>query len=526
MKTLLNKEKLILSLIFLFISISGWGQDINNKINTPAAYEQMKDKSQWQKSSNAAGLQLDNPTDYTEINISYESYKGSFHRPQEGEKGNSINFKTEGAVYVGKVYAWGKFNYDRKTIQDANFNGSIIDPFRGMPYMVADTNRSEWRNQIYDMSFKVATPKLFDKLSLGIEGGYKAISGAKQRDPRSANYFYTFQIKPGIVYSVNEQNHIGVNFDYYSLKESSSMSLTNTYFDQMYYEMYGLGMSKRGIGRGRSTDYLGNSTGGGFQYSYKGIVSLLFSTDYTYKIEDVVIPRSVDQKEYFADDASVKDRIWDTKLQLYTTQKKMTHFVSLNYVNQDIDGIEVISKFDENLNDFVSLHRDIRSKYKTQTATVDYDVTIDREKEYDWKLGAGAKYINKEDVYLIPRSEKSSENLAFQVRAKKNFVLSNNQSMKRLLIGADYCYNKNLSGGYSYNGSHPDYIVIREFEQVDTNYLNSNFWSVGGSATYSQKIKNNMHTNLYAKADFRYTKAINAEFNRRTIMQLSVGCNF
>lgn len=526
MKTILNKEKLLLSLILLFVSIPNWGQETKDKVNTPAAYEQMKDKSQWQKSSNAAGLQLDNPTDYTEIGITYESYKGNFHRPQEGEKGNSINFNTEGAVYVGKVYAWGKFNYDRKTIQDANFNASILDPFRGMPYMVADTNRSEWRKQVYDMAFKVATPKYFDKLSLGIEGGYKAISGGKQRDPRSENYFYSFQIKPGVVYSVNEQHHIGANFDYYNLKESSGMSLENTYVDQIYYEMYGLGMSKKGIGRGRTTDYQGNSLGGGFQYSYKGAISLLLSTDYTHKVEDVILSKPVDQKEYYADEASVKDRLWDTKLQVYLTKDKLTHFLTLNYRYQHIDGIEIISKFDENLNNFVSLHRDVRSQYKTQLATLDYDVTIDREKEYDWKLGAGVKYINKEDVYLIPRSEKSSENLAFQARAKKNFVLSNNHLMRRFLIGADYSYNKNLSGGYNYNGSYPDYPVVSEFEQVDSNYLNSDFWSAGASATYSQKIKKEMRTSLYAKADFRYTKAINTEFNNRTVMQISVGCNF
>lgn len=518
MNTMRNKGNLALTLIFLLMSVSSWGQD---KINTPAAFEKMKDRSLWQKTSNAAGLQLDDPIDYTEIGVAFQSYEGSFHRPQEGESGNSLNFNAEGAVFVGKVYAWGKFKYDRQTIKDAGFNASIIDPFRGMPYMVADTNKSEWRNQVYDMSFKVSTPKYFDKLSLGIEGGYKAISGAKQRDPRTENYFYTFHLKPGAVYSVNDQHHIGVNLDYFNLKEISEMSNVNTYYDQIYYKMYGLGMSVQGVGSGRATDYNGNSIGGSIQYGYKGNVNLLFSTDYAYRVEDVIIDGT-----YPRDEASVKDKMWNTKLQLYTTKGRLTHLLTFNYINQHMDGIEAVTKFENDIYSYTTLYKDIRSQYKTQTATLDYDVTIDREKEYDWKFGVGVKYINKEDAYLIPRSEKTSENLAFQGRAKKNFALSNNALMKRLLIGADYSYSKNLSGRYDYNGSNPQYIVVREFEQIDSNYLNSSYWSIGASATYSQKINKTMRTSLYAKADFRYTKAVNTDFSGRRVIQLSVGCNF
>lgn len=98
--------------------------------------------------------------------------------------------------------------------------------------------------------------------------------------------------------------------------------------------------------------------------------------------------------------------------------------------------------------------------------------------------------------------------------------------MRRLLVGADYSYNKNLSGGYDYNGSNPGYIVVGEFEQVDSDYLNSSFWSAGVSATYSQKIKADLRASLYAKADFRYTKAISSDFSGRRVMQITVGCNF
>jgi hypothetical protein len=513
-------KEIILVAMFILISISGNGQD---KINTPAAYEQMKHKSQWQNSSNSAGLLLDKPIDYTEISTSYTSYGGSFHRPQEGERGNDLNFDAEGAVFVGKVYAWGKFNYTRKTIEDADFNASILDPFRGMPYMVADTNRSEWQNQVYDMSLKVVAPILPGRWSLGLEAGYKAISGAKQRDPRTENYYYTVQVKPGIVYSINNQHHIGVNFDYFNLKEESNMSKVNTYVDQQYYEMYGLGTSVQRIGTGRTTNYTGNNVGGGIQYNYQGIVNILFSSDYAYKVEDVELGFSD-----AADDSGVKDKKWNTKLQLSTNQNKLTHFLTLAYNDWRIDGIECITQYDNTAeqNGYVTLLRDIRSKYKIQTATLDYDVSLNRDDEYDWKAGLSVNYINKDDIYLSPRSQKASENMAFQVRLKKNLALSQGTLQRRILLGADYCYNNNLSGKYNYNGSHPEYSVVTKFEQIDSDYLNSNFWSVGGVVTYSQKIKENRLANLFAKAEFRYTEASGSQFGNRHYLQMSIGCNF
>ena len=520
MKKILNIKQIAITLIFIAIPLLSNGQE---KVNTPAAYEQMKQKSQWQKSANAAGLLLDNPITYSETGVFYNSYKGNFHRPQEGESGSNLNFNSEGAVFVNKIYAWGKFDYTRTTIKDANFNASIIDPFRGMPYMVADTNRSEWRNQAYEMQMKVTTPILSDKLYFGLDAGYKAISGAKQRDPRTENYYYLFQIKPGVVYTVNDKHHVGANFDYFSLKEESSMSKVNTYVDQEYYEMYGLGTSVQRIGTGRTTDYVGNSVGGGFQYNYQGPINLLFSTDYAYKVEDVKLGFSD-----ASDNSGVKDKIWNAKLQAYTTKNNLTHYLKLDFTDRKIDGIEAITEYDNTAgqNGYVTLLKDVRSKYDTQTMTVDYDVTIDRDAEYDWKLGAGAKYIKKDDVYLNPHSIKNSENIAFQVRAKKNIVLSQNTLQRRLLIGADYSFNNNISGKYEYNGSHPDYIVVKKFEQIDSDYLNSDFWSLGATATYSQRIKEDQLANLFVKAEYRYTDASGSIFGNRQNIQISIGLNF
>jgi hypothetical protein len=516
-----NKKAMILTLALVSVSMPGYGQD---KPNTPAAYEQMKQKSQWLNSSNAAGLLLDNPVNFTEISVSGDSYRGGFHRPQEGERGSNLNFNAEGAIYAGKVYAWGKFDYTRKTVKDANFNASIIDPFRGMPYMVADTNRSEWKNQVYDMALKVSTPLLPDRLHMGLEAQYKAVSGAKQRDPRTENYYYIIQLKPGFVYSLNARHHIGANFDYFNLKEESVMSKVNTYVDQEYYNMYGLGTSVQRIGTGRTTDYTGNSVGGGFQYHYHGAINLLFSSGYTYKVEDVRISFSNAE-----DDSGVKDRIWKSGLQAFTRpDENLTHFLTLEYSDRKIDGIECITQYDNTAEQggYLTLLKDVRSKYKTQAATLDYDVTVNKSEEYGWKMGLGVKYTNSDDLYISPRSEKNAENIAFQVRAKRNFVLSPDKLKRRMLLGADWSLSRNLSGGYNYNGSHPEYLTVSKFQQTDSDCLNAGYWSAGASVAYSRKIRADMAANFFAKAGFSYTKADKSFFDNRQSVRFSVGCNF
>ncbi len=72
----------------------------------------------------------------------------------------------------------------KKNLTDAGYNASIADPFRGMPYYVADQHLSKWRNQYYDLKFRAATPLLGNHWALGLEGNYVATLAAKQRDPR------------------------------------------------------------------------------------------------------------------------------------------------------------------------------------------------------------------------------------------------------------------------------------------------------------------------------------------------------
>lgn len=504
-------------LIFLCASIAVEAQSLEKR-NSPESFKFMKTKELWRQSSNAAGLLLDSPIKYTELIAGYNSKSGNFHRPQQGEKESNLVFNAEGAVAIKKYYVWGKFDYSRDVIEDATYNASIIDPYRDMPYYVADINPSKWNNQHYNLQFKAAVP-VYNRLSFGLEGTYKASIGSKQRDIRTDSRFYSIDVKPGIVYAITKKNHIGANFNYYNTKEYSEMSNVNIYIDQDYYEMYGLGSARKGLGAGRSTSYIGNGIGGGLQYYHSGAINVLLSTNYVKKVEDVQVDGSSPR-----DDGTIKGQTWLHKVSIFSKGEKYSHSLNFRYLHKQMDGIEYVALLNDSTG-WENLRSDIYSKYSTQRFSADYTLFSNFKEEYDWNAGVEVAYEKKEDEYLLPKSMLGYENLLFGMNGEKKITLSN-RSMRRLLLGGSLHYNKNLSGSYNYNGPHADYIVVRDFQQTDLNYMLCDFYSFGLSATYSQKLNNLSDATVFAKAAFKHTRTNDFNFSNRNYLQISLGCNF
>lgn len=487
--------------------------------NSPAAFERMKTENFWSRSSNAGGILLDNPIQYSVFDVSYRNTEGNFHRPQQGQKGNNLNFSAEGGVNIKKLYVWGNFEYRNENVREANFNSSIIDPYRGMPYYTADLNASDWNNQFYNMQFKMALP-LSNSLSIGLDGIYKVAQAAKQRDPRTLNQFYSLDLKPGVVFSPATAHRIGLNFEYGNLKENSSPSLVNATDYQTYYELYGLGTAIENIGTGKMVNYVGNKTGGNLQYNFlRNAVNFLFSGGYAYKVEEAEFSFTTPEKF-----GTTQEKEWNAKILLNLSGNKFSHYFQAIYTHGNIDGIQYVKRNTTNQG-WQILHSNIRSVYQTETASVDYTLTANSGKEYKWKIGAGVHYLKKNDEYLLPYSFKNAENLRFSVNGKA-MIYHSDKLLRRLLLGAEAGYNRNLSGDYSYTGNHANYKIVTELEQNDLNYLISDYYFLGGNVTYSQKIREQDRANLYIKAALDYRKTDSFDFNHRSFLQISIGCNY
>ncbi len=490
---------------------------------SPAAMELLKLQRFWFHSQNAAGTVFDDTRNYSNVEIGYDVQGGSYHRSQEGNEIKSLNVGSEGFLNLKDAYVWGEFSFEQRNPHDAGYNASITDPYRGMPYYVADEHLSNWRNQYYNFKFRAATPLYWNKVAFGIEGTYVASIAAKQRDPRVDARFYTLELIPGVTYAINDKHKLGANFEYASIKEDSYMTTVNSYVDQDYYELYGLGVASKGIGSGRTTNYFGDRLGGGVQYNFSTQrINLLLEGTYSMKVENVEVSFSTPRK-----DSSVKEQVVNTTLNFFDKGDRFSHYLKAEYYYQHIDGIQYVSQYDnsEAQQGWMDLYHSIRSTYEVQSAYVNYSFLVNRGDEYSWKVDADILYRKHDDEYLLPNSTKNSENLYFGLSAKKNFSVGNTLN-KRFLLGVNVGYNTNLSGSYIYGGAHEDYITVTEMETLDEYYLTSDYYRLGANLTYSQQFNADKRTNLFAKASFDYKKTSDYDFSHRTHFAISVGVNF
>jgi hypothetical protein len=165
----------------------------------------------------------------------------------------------------------------------------------------------------------------------------------------------------------------------------------------------------------------------------------------------------------------------------------------------------------------------VRSTFRTTEAALGYSIVGKKgDDDYSWLANFSARYMKLNDEYILPYSFKRTENAYIQVGAKKNFQLG----ASRLLVGLNAGYNRNLSGGYEYNGANKDDVIVTQLETNDYRYLASDFIRAELPVTFSFRIgkekKNVMFVNGYA----RYTKAESSGFDHRVAYGAAVGANF
>ncbi|MDR2130823.1 MAG: hypothetical protein LBP56_06635 [Odoribacteraceae bacterium] len=513
-----NIYKCLACLFVLSLALPA-GAPAQERENTPATLERMKAENPWSRSGNAGGILLDDLVRYSVFDLSYRSLGGNFHRPQQGAKVHHLDFSAEGGVFLDKLYAWGNFAYRRENTRDANFNSSIIDPYRGMPYYTADLNPSDWENQFYDIRFKAALP-LGGRLLAGIDGTYRVAQAAKQRDPRTLNQFYALDLRPGLVFLLAPAHRVGLNVEYGNLKENSAPALVNTGDYQTYYELYGLGTAIENIGTGRTVNYVGNRLGGEVQYNFRrAAVNLLLAGGYAYKVEEAEFSFTTPEKF-----GTTREKEWRLSLSLDLPGERFSHHLGALYLRDGIDGIQHVKR---NTTDqgWQILHSNVRSSYRAGVASLDYALTANSGAGYKWKAGALVRYRDKEDLYLLPRSSKSAANLLFAVNGKA-VVYRSARYARALLLGAAAGTSRNLSGAYSYAGANAAYKVVTDLEQVDLNYLVSSYYFAGGDVTYSRKARETGRATLYLKGAVNYRESGSSAFDHRALVQLSIGCTY
>lgn len=516
----MKTKNIIFVVVGLLMPVVLQSQNTERVMNA-AGIELTKSKSLWYNSNNASGLTITPLLNFNEVSAGYGMNSGDFKMSQSGKDETGLNFNTNGALNLGGVMLWGNFNYDNITSKESCFNTGLYDPFRDMPYYVADPVISKWKKQSYDLNLKAASPILWDFMGFGCEADYTSKTAAKQNDPRATNYYYTISVRPGFLFKINNDHYLGLNGVYENLNERVSMENSNKLQDQQIFIMRGLGNYTPGaVGSGSGLGafyYKGNKIGGAFQYNYNGCVKALLDVKYHYKVEDVFQSLSKPQRM-----GTTVQNVFEGNLQLMI-DGNYTNKLTVSYFDKSTDGIEYIQVLDHSyeVQQWVTMAKYVRSKYSLQVASLQYDFFAGNDRGYSWRAGVNGEYSNKKEEYLLPSSILTAENIFANVFAKKNFTLG---SKNTLLFGLNAGYSKNLSGEYVYGGVNPTSALVTDMYKNDIAFLTSDYFRCGGELNIAFMVAKKM--SMFVSAKCQYLKPSSDEFDSRVNANFSVGLTF
>ena len=180
---------------------------------------------------------------YSDVGITFRNEIGNFHRVQLAENYNSVGFMADGS-YIGKrLYMVGTFDFQQEFKNKVSFT-SLLNPFRGTPYDLADSTSSNWRVQNYCVNGKIAYELVPGALSLGLDGSINVARGAKQIDPRPKTNNNDIVFTPSL--SFHRNGHIiSIGGSYKMFKENVNLILYNSSESQKIYQLKGLGQIGR-----------------------------------------------------------------------------------------------------------------------------------------------------------------------------------------------------------------------------------------------------------------------------------------
>ena len=466
---------------------------------TMSGVEKTKVKSLWfYGTNNAAGLTVDQQTFSNQTALGYDHSSGDFHRPQVGETESALVFNSEGGVKLNGSYLWGNFVYANKTNVGTQWNASLIDPLRDLPFFIADKYVSDWKINTYDMQMKISTPFfLQDKVAAGLDVHYRVEIAGKQVDPRADNRFRAIHVKPGLVYRLHPSIFVGLNGEYYNHREDSPPYRSNNQLNHNVYLMRGLGFNVVDIigSFGLNNRWMIKELlGGEVQIGAKsGSVHALLSAGYRRAAEEVVKTHlhTADQAAVIPEHGGmVSESEWYMNLNALFGSNDNINAVKVDLNNRDLKGIEALEimvQGEDLIGGYVVEYESIRSTYDRVNIYASYDYFKgNSDNDYLWRAGAFINYGSNKDAYIEPVGIQNFNAMDVGIHFKYNLPLN---PLCQLLVGVNVTSHTNLSKDFAYEGPDPDAAVISEFVVPDFDFRTMDYYKIGGSLMHATKMK-------------------------------------
>lgn len=523
----------------LFLAVAAFNPVLAQENQTPASVAKLKMQNIWMNNTNnaAAGV-VDASKLHSISSVGYSMDKGDFNYIQAGNDNNQFKLQSEGGgIYekMNNMFMWGKISYTRDVLQGAKFNCLTYDPFRDVPFLLADSNASKWINQQYDLSMKFATPKLFNFLTIGFKADYMTGIAAKQVDPRPEMNVSNFGWGVSALMSFGK-HHIGLDFNHANRREDGIASIINSlntsrawdyvapgFFREAEFSAFGSLINER--------YYHAHTMNGGIQYGFKNDNwNILLSGEYLQRVEDI------NNEKLHEDPYNLKKIIGTVKEDTYTGKFIANYtfnngnMLSLNaqYQNKSVDGIEYFQKFDDSfeVNSWVVNAKYVRSNISKVNTEFKLDYMVNDGNVYKWWFGVNYANRTNDWCYYLPQANQDVTNNIYGAFASRHIPFKKNHSLT-ISFNGGFSSNSEALIKYEGEGTQANNIGWTDFTLRDFNFLATNYAKFGGELSYAYSgFKKNDSMSLFFIVALDYYAPNSDLFKNRTITNFTFGIAF
>lgn len=262
----------LIALFFVAINFKAKAEIVPDSVaDVSLKWQTLSLQNIWLNTTNAAGLKMGNTPAIGRVYAGLFNQQGDFKRPQQPSSVNHYGFYSERYQPVKQGFFQGSFSFEQQTEKQIHWS-DVMNPYRGTPYVLADSLGGDWRKQAYGLHLKMASGKIAERLTVGAGLNYNLSTGARQNDPRPLNYVNQLDFLPSAVIQVNDKNSLGVQGTYGFFKEQISLMNNKSELLQKVFKLKGLALhdAPELFTSSFSRLYDGRRTGVDMQYVYAG----------------------------------------------------------------------------------------------------------------------------------------------------------------------------------------------------------------------------------------------------------------
>lgn len=459
----------------------------------------------WLRSANSAGIGLDTALSVASASVLSHLESGAFHRPQQPSSAKVWGIDAVRYTSIRKFSFYGDFRFRQKWEDNIRWS-DLLDPYRGTPYVVADSLGGNWKKQQFSLSAGVATNSLFhERLHFGLSVGYEVETGARQNDPRPLNYAKNLKLSPGVIWNPAPGIRTGLSFKAGFFEEEVSME-NRLATAQRQYKLKGLSIHDAPtiFSLSVTRTYSGRDLSGEWQLEKQFRGSRLMSS--------LSYGRYAEDTRDGVTKPTLGGRFENTAWRLSVTWQKERSSgydeLSLNVLQENGSGREYHQVYDPNTTLWVTTFEGIFYRSEQAKAGVAWARTAlaPGGQTVGWRLGVLAGMRTGQNRYLY--NQVSSQELVSAeagLQAEKLLFNGRRKTVRAFLSGL---YSMNIREDLAYAPRGTNARAAGELLYPDHAYLSSDAASVSASLRYTFYLKAYARTQFYLAGTGRYVRGL------------------